>query len=577
MRRLGLILAVAVGLPLAALPGGAAFTDACSQAEFDCTEHTAMVEMTDGVDLDASLYVPKEPVPTDNGKIPVIVRQHGGGSNKDNDYDLGYGLEYVKTGKFALLMYSHRGHGSSEGFFDFFGTRTTLDFSEILDWAATQSTVVDTNNVGVSGYSQGGGESLLAAENDARVKAAAVGNTFDSLNRALNPNDCFKFSFATGIFALAYKGSASKTQDELAVRWGAQLYTDTEDEPLGPMPSTTDDLAARSPLTYVHEDLTRPMYKRGLQIPVFWSNSWEDQLFPADHPQQVLADLKLRGLPVHYWFASGGHAAGPNDPGDQTGKEAAMRDWMEEFLRGADHGYKPGDAAPVDEVDYVRRVAPYADEPGHWVHDTAPAWPVPSTPHVYYAGAGGTLEPAPQSDGDLATIVNDAASANVANDAITHEVPRQIDDGIRSHGGPATSLHTAPDGVPESVNPLDTATFAAGSLASSTPTYVGAPEAQVHYRTTARHALQFDVKLWQSFPGGARRLVWRGCTSIGNIPESGEGTATFQLWPNAVRLGEQNDTLMMTISTVDFPTFKPDTEPHATTLLAGTLVSLPAV
>lgn len=189
--------------------------------------YDAMVEMSDGVRLDASLYVP----PGD-GPFPVIVRQHGGGSNKDNEYDRGYGLRALGRG-FALLMYSHRGHGASEGSFDFFAYRTTRDFSEVLDWVETTpaAPVVDTANVGASGYSQGGGESLLPAAFDARVRAVAVGNTFADLNHALNPDDCFKFSFATGIFLAAYKVSGSRVDDASAIRWGAHLYTDTEDVP----------------------------------------------------------------------------------------------------------------------------------------------------------------------------------------------------------------------------------------------------------------------------------------------------------------------------------------------------------
>src|SRR2546426_9666592 len=92
------------------------------------TRTDAMVSMSDGVRLDASVYVPDGPPPA--GGFPLIVRQHGGGSNKDNPYDTGYGLEAVETGNFALLMYSHRGHGNSEGIFDFFGQQTTQDFSE---------------------------------------------------------------------------------------------------------------------------------------------------------------------------------------------------------------------------------------------------------------------------------------------------------------------------------------------------------------------------------------------------------------------------------------------------------------
>lgn len=564
MRRFGLALAFLMVVALFGSPGRAADEDPCAPAF--CERHGAMVEMGDTVNLDASLYLPVESkrLPLPDG-LPLIVRQHGGGSNKDNTYDVKWGVEYVKTGKFALLMYSHRGHGKSEGLFDFFGPRTTLDFSEILNWVENGSgygSVIDTQKVGVSGYSQGGGESLLPAANDARVKAAAVGNTFDDLNHALNPNDCFKFSFATGIFLLAYKSSASRTQDDLAIRWGAQWYTDTEDLPPGdgPVPSTTEDAAARSPLTYVD----------ALKIPVFWSNSWEDQLFPADHPESILSDLKARGYPVHYWFASGGHAALPDDPEDQAGKEAAMRAWMEEFLRGESHGYASG-AKP--EVDYAQRNITGGESGSEaWHRHTAPAWPVPSTPDTFYARPDGTLGSAEPAPGDLATIVNDLASVNVANDAITYEVLRQVDDGFASNGGPQTGFRNVPGQVPEGANPADTATFTSPVL-GAVHNFVGAPVVTIPYRTTAEHVIQFDVKLWAPGTNGPD-MVGRGCVSIEN--PAPEGVANVVLWPNA-RTYRDVDHVLLTISAVDFPTFKPDVEPHVTTLLAGTRVVLPSV
>jgi len=208
-----------------------------------------------------------------------VVRQHGGGSNKDSPYDVGYGLAFVKTGHFALLMYSHRGHGNSGGIFDFFGERTTRDFSDMLDWVATRFRGrIDARRVAVTGYSQGGGESLLPAEADPRVKVVAVGNTFANLNRALNPNDCMKFSFATGIFVAAYKAGMVRTDDATAVRWGATLYSDTEDVATPASASTTDELDARSPTARVDALIRR-------RVPVYWAQSWEDQLFPAIIPR----------------------------------------------------------------------------------------------------------------------------------------------------------------------------------------------------------------------------------------------------------------------------------------------------
>lgn len=527
MRRFLVILVLALAGTLPASAGAVDRTD-------------AFVTMSDGVRLEATVYTPAGTA----ANLPLIVRQHGGGSNKDNGYDVGYAMDFVETGNFALLMYSHRGHGASEGLFDFFGARTTKDFSEMLDWVeATFTTRIDTENVGVSGYSQGGGESLLPAAQDKRVKAAAVGQTFADLNEALNPNDCFKFSFATGIFAAAYKATASKTQDDLAARWGATWDTDTEDVAFPVVGSTTDDVATRSPTTYLAD----------LDIPIFWAQAWEDQLFPGDHPEMILEPLEARGVPVHYWFSSGGHAANGDFPAEVDAREAAMLRWLDEHLRGVDNGFAAG-----PQVDYWRRTV--AGKPGTWVHQTAADWPLASTPSVQYLTPEGGLDPVGAVGSVVARIVNDVVSANLANDAITNEILGRI-----------PGMGNVLAQVPESPNPLDTATFT--STPVITPFEVtGAPVLRLPVETTALRVFQVAAKVWDVGPAGAR-LIWRGCHSF-EAPFDRE--VAMRLWPNAHRF-EAGHQIVLQVSSVDFPTFKADTEPQVTSILVGARLELPKV
>jgi putative CocE/NonD family hydrolase len=506
----------------------------------------AMVPMSDGVSLDTSLYLPKVPV---FARVPLIVRQHGGGSNKDSPFDVKYALKAVETGRFAALMYSVRGHGNSQGLFDFFGPRTTQDFSEMVDWVASSyGDRIDTDRVGSSGYSQGGGESLLPAEQDARVKALAVGNTFADLNYALNPNDVFKFAFATGIFLGAYTSTLSRVDDTLAVRWGATFYADTEDVATPLFPSTTQDLASRSPLTYVDTLVAR-------RVPVFWTNGWEDQLFPADHPQRVLDVLEAAGIPIHYWFASGGHAAGDSFLAEEESREQAMQDWFDQFLNGADHGFL---TAP--KVDYWERQTGDPRKPGDWLHFTAAEWPVPNTlDTVMYPQADGSLASAPAAAGESMTLINDYASANVSNDALTLEVARNV-----------PGLDSVLEQLPENPNPLDTIVFTSAPLAAPLDV-VGAPIITVAQDSTRTIVQQFDAKVWDQSDAGFQ-LIWRGAISgLLGLETS------FKLWPNAHRFDAGHQIVLM-ISSVDFPTFKPDIEPWvAGIVLAKTKLEMPTV
>lgn len=524
------------------------------------TKIETMVPVGGGVLLDTKLYIPTASAP--DGGWPLIVRHHGGGSHKDNEYDTRYALDAVPRG-FAVAMYSVRGHGNSQGSFDFFGPESVSDFSDVLDWVDLNAPSINTNNVGTSGISQGGGMSLLPAalDPDGRVKAVAVGNTFDSLNHALNPNDCFKFSFATGIFVAAYKSAGARTNDDLAVRWGATWYTDTEDMTIppwvGPLPppalpylfnSTTNEAAGRSPVSYVSDLIRR-------QIPVFWSNSWEDQLFPGDHPEKILGPLSAAGIPVHYWFASGGHAAGPNDPADEAGKELAMLDWFDEFLRGVPHGYRSG-AHPM--VDFVQRV------PGssNWLHKQAAAWPPPASPTLLYPQADGSLGPDP-GEMDVGVIVNDGANLNIANDPIVSgEVPGRI---------PASEVGAGIRSLPERGTPADSASFLSGPLTGPLE-MTGSPRVEIEVsKSTAQTSLQINSKVWDVAPDGSAAMINRGC--ISGFPPAG-GRIALDLWPNShvFRAGHK---IRLDVATVDFPTFEADKEPSVTTLGRNTRVTLP--
>ncbi|MFN2611604.1 MAG: CocE/NonD family hydrolase [Actinomycetota bacterium] len=515
------------------------------------------VEVAPGVHLEASVYSPTAATPS--AGWPLIVRQHGGGSNKDSAYDVNYALEYIPRG-FAVLMYSVRGHGGSEGTFDWFGPETIADFSKMLDWVGATFPTIDVNRTGTSGYSQGGGTSLLPAEFDARVKVVAAGNTFSSLNEALNPNGCFKLAFATAIFAAAYKVSASRTDDATALRWGATLYTDTEGidpgappwvlpfpPPALPRPpyvplSTSQELAGRSPITYMSSLVSR-------RVPVFWSNSWEDQLFPGDHPARILEPLEAAGIPTHYWFASGGHAAGANDQADEIGKEAAMLDWFDQYLRGVDHGF-----ASRPKVDFAQRVPGTAT----WAHKTSASWPPASAPLTLHPTNGGSLSSSSDPTWS-STIVNDLANANIANDSVTsNEIAGRVG---------ATGIVKS---VPDSGTPVDTQTFIGPALPSALES-TGSPMLHLSATSTAKKVTQIDAKVWDISPNGSSEIVNRGCWS--GDPQR-LSSLSLALWPNS-HVWAAGHHIALSIGTVDFPVFEADKEPAAVTLTSPTNIEVP--
>jgi predicted acyl esterase len=219
-----------------------------------------------------------------------------------------------------------------------------------------------------------------------------------------------------------------------------------------------------------------------------------------------------------------------------------MLDWMDEFLRGADHGFRATDAHPRPLVDYWERTAP--GDPGTWEHHTAASWPATKR-EASFSPTGGT-------------ITNDLVSANFANDSISKEIFE------RDAHGPAGVLER----FPESPNPIDTIRWSSSPLAQ--PLHmVGAAHIHLPVTTTAVTVAQVSVKLWDVSASG-EQIVARACSSF----ESPRSPFDFDLWPNAHTFAAGHK-IMLSISAVDFPTFEPDFEPQQTTILPGARLELP--
>jgi hypothetical protein len=156
-------------------------------------------------------------------------------------------------------------------------------------------------------------------------------------------------------------------------------------------------------------------------------------------------------------------------------------------------------------------------------------------------------------------LLNDYASANVSNDALTLEVARNV-----------PGLDSVLEQLPENVNPLDTLRFTSAPLTTALDV-VGAPTITIAQDSTRAIVQQFDAKIWDLSGFGAQ-LIWRGAIS-GLLGRQ----TSFKLWPNAHTF-EPGHQMVLMISSVDFPTFKPDVEPWmANIVLAETRLDLPAV
>lgn len=122
------------------------------------------------IDLHGKLLYPKALMdesgqPT--GKIPLIIFNHGWGSNLD--FFMHFAVAMVISGPFACLLYDCRGHGKSGG-----EKRLSLqlldDVKRLIDFADSISGV-NHEKYGFMGMSMGGMLALTAGYTDDRIKA----------------------------------------------------------------------------------------------------------------------------------------------------------------------------------------------------------------------------------------------------------------------------------------------------------------------------------------------------------------------------------------------------------------------
>lgn len=126
-----------------------------------------------------------EPTGVGSGPFPLLVMPSSW-SVPNIEY-VGAAAKLAKQSGYVVVSYTSRGFWDSGGQIDIAGPDTVGDVSKVIDWAVA-NVRADGARVGVAGISYGGGQSLLAAAADKRVKAVAALSTWTDLARSLYPN-----------------------------------------------------------------------------------------------------------------------------------------------------------------------------------------------------------------------------------------------------------------------------------------------------------------------------------------------------------------------------------------------------
>lgn len=440
------ITALCAGLLVAGLTSAGATSPTVTIHDFTVTS------TSDGAKLVARYYRPAA-----RGTYPVVLAPHGGGGTVDSEAPRA--ARYAALG-FVGVVWSARGHGTSEGLYDLFGPKTIQDTKDILQWVITHraETGADPHRAGAIGLSQGGATVNLIGAHDSRIKVLAPGQSFAGLSESLHPNGCMKLSVDTAILGAAYTAQGARLDPTLTAPWSAYLATGQGAGTVEPQ------WTSRSPSTYAGRTTQ----------PTLWVQAFDDPLFPVD---QALAMQRLRrSSDVRLWLSWGGHFAASSTARELDQREAAWTGWLQHTLQGK--------AISLPKVTWWYRAADGAT----LVRRSATTWPpagirqlaIPLTSGSVMAAGTGTAddpvvlfaERTPAPDGQIGQVV--AA--------------------LPSHS-PAETLVSV--SAPLSVNTL----------------VAGAPSAEVAWSSTAADS-QLAVKLYDVAPDGSAALLSRGCTAV---------------------------------------------------------------
>ncbi len=296
------------------------------------------ITMTDGISLETTIVKPSGAAPAEG--FPGIVLVHGFGGNKDQMLTIS--LLLAARG-YASVTYSVRGQGGSGGLSSVMGARERQDLFEVIQYFRSAADI-DPNRLGVTGASQGGIHSWMAAVyRMPGVLAVAPLLATPDFARALAPNGCVRYG-------LTYEMSLA------SVRYGTD-----RDRVKGFIIADRHD----SLLAYINaRDLAHMI--DSIEVPVFQELGWADYLFPVNGGIDAAAVLSARGIPVRSYYGTNGHGEPLNSQEAAFQVEQTIQ-WFDRWLKGI----------PLSQE--LHPLVIYADDRPNWPHHVVTGWP--PTPH----------------------------------------------------------------------------------------------------------------------------------------------------------------------------------------------------
>jgi predicted acyl esterase len=557
------------------------FGHACTAQDgvrFCPTETLAQrVPSFDGVPLDVDVTLP----PAGNGPFPAIVMLHGWGGSKtdfesstpagDGNETYDYNNIYYAEHGYAVVNYTARGWGNScgteesrketpgceEGWLRLADQRYEARDTQYLLGLLADERIVKPRDIGVTGISYGGGQSMELAylKNRIRlpngefapwkspkglqmeIKAAFPRWPWSDLVNALEPNGRFLDtelgveieSYVTGLYAdgLAEDGYYAPPGDDPEAeltRWYAAVNAG---EPATP----EDEEIAKQIYTY-HSAYSIPL--SGKPAPLLLESGWTDDLFPPEESLRAYNQVRsIKGYAA-LMFGDLGHAPASNK---ENTDHAFTEEGAQFFAAKLEHA---GKAPANGSVTAYTQTCPKS-APGGGPY-TAKAW--------------AKLHPHALTFGSAAAQTFTSAGANPS---IGVEFDPIEED--ESEGGGNVCKEVKAELEP------DTATY---TMTSPGFTMMGLPTVSAQVKTVGPFG-EIASRLWDVLPDGQQRLISRG---IYRLTEDQTGSITFQLHGNGYEF-PAGDTVKLELLGRDAPYYRASNGSFSVEV-SGLTVSLPS-
>ncbi len=321
------------------------------------SETACWLPMNDGVRLDALTLVPDGEQPP--GGWPGVLLVHGHGENGSKATHLERGRELAERG-YAVLLYSVRGQGGSEGLSFHLGARELFDLQDVVAWALA-NLPIHPERLGVVGSSQGGWHAWMAAAHCPQVATAVPQNIFVDFADFAVPNGALSTWFYTR--TMRRRVMSAGLQD-LARQWAVEGAWDR--------------------LREWQRPLSPNLFTDRVHCPVLVVHGWHDVGMPAN---DLLAMFERLAVPKRLYLGGGGHDGQDAETAERA-RTALVDRWLDHWLQGADNQVMDGPAilyarrpswahVGAARLREDRRVALYLHEPGQLLAE-APVGPHPN-------------------------------------------------------------------------------------------------------------------------------------------------------------------------------------------------------